>query len=143
MKRVLFVCVGNSCRSQMAEGFFNHLAEAKGLAAVSESAGTSPAGSVSSGAIRAMKEEGIDISHHRSKALSREMIDRADVMITMGCGSEACPANFVGRAEDWEIEDPVGLPIEKFREVRDEIRKKIEKLVAHLSATVPPGCGYP
>ncbi len=129
MKRVLFVCVGNSGRSQMAEAFFNHFARGEDVAT---SAGTQPADSVSRQAIAAMAEVGIDISGQRPKALTEEMTQQADRVITMGCDvAEACPAGFAP-SEDWSLEDPRGQPLEKVREIRDEIRARVLGLLAEL-----------
>jgi len=122
MKTVLFVCVGNSGRSQMAEGFFNHLANGKARAA---SAGTKPASAVDPKTIEVMREVGIDISATRPKTLTMEMLDQADRVVTMGCGVEGvCPASFV-QTEDWQLQDPKGKPIEEVRRIRDEIRARV------------------
>lgn len=129
MKKVLFVCVGNSARSQMAEGFFNHLAKGKAIAA---SAGTSPSSEISPLAIQVMKEAGIDISRHKPKKLTPEMLDGADRVITMGCGvEESCPSAFVP-TEDWALDDPKGKPIEEVREIRDQIKNRVEKLIKEI-----------
>jgi arsenate reductase (thioredoxin) len=129
MKRVLFVCAGNAGRSQMAEAFFNHLAEGKARAT---SAGTNPASEVSPTAIQTMKEVGIDISSNRPKKLTRKILDKADKVITMGCGVEkACPATFI-ETEDWELEDPKGQNIERIREIRDQIKTRVEKLIKEM-----------
>lgn len=126
MKTVLFVCVGNSGRSQMAEAFFNHLAKGKAKAL---SAGTEPASTVDPTVIKAMKEVGIDISGNKPKPLTPEMIDQANLMVTMGCGAEAaCPASWV-ETRDWGLEDPKDKPIEKVREIRDEIKTRVVKLL--------------
>ena len=126
MKTVLFVCVGNSGRSQMAEGFFNHLANGKARAI---SAGTKPASAVDPKTIEVMREVGIDISAARPKALIMEMLDQASRVVTMGCGAEGvCPASFV-ETEDWQLEDPKGKPIEEIRRIRDQIRAKVMKLL--------------
>jgi protein-tyrosine-phosphatase len=129
MKNVLFVCVGNAGRSQMAEAFFNHLAEGKARAT---SAGTNPTSEVSPTVIQAMKEVDIDISSNRPKKLTLEMLDKADKVITMGCGAEnVCPATFV-ETEDWELEDPEGKPIEEIRRVRDEIKERVISLLREV-----------
>jgi arsenate reductase len=129
MKKVLFICVGNAARSQMAGGFFDHLAKGK---AVATSAGTKPASEVSPLAIQAMKEAGIDISRHKPKALTLEMMESADRVITMGCGvEETCPATLVP-TEDWALDDPKGKSIEKVREIRDEIKVRVEGLIKEL-----------
>ena len=113
----------------MAEGFFNHMAKGK---AVATSAGTKPASEVSPLAIQSMKEVGIDISQHKPKPLTLEMLESADHVITMGCGvEETCPATLV-TTEDWALDDPKGQPIEKVREIRDQIEKSVEKLVKEI-----------
>jgi len=129
MKTVLFVCVHNSGRSQMAEAFFDKLAKgrAKGL-----SAGTQPAEAVNPVVIEAMREIGIDISHNKPKALTMEMLEQADRVITMGCGAEAvCPASFV-ETEDWALEDPQGKTLPDVRKIRDEIKDRIVKLIKEM-----------
>lgn len=119
--RVLFVCVGNSCRSQMAEAF----ARAAGLDA--HSAGTTPAPSVSRTARAVMAEIGVPMDDHVPKALDWDALPTFDRTITMGCGvAEACPA--LHTDEDWGLDDPVGQPVEVFRQVRDEIRRLVEAL---------------
>jgi protein-tyrosine-phosphatase len=126
MKTVLFVCVGNSGRSQMAEGFFNHLANGKARAI---SAGTKPASAVDPKTIEVMREVGIDISAARPKALIMEMLDQASRVVTMGCGAEGvCPASFV-ETEDWQLEDPKGKPIEDVRRIRDQIKTRVLRLL--------------
>ena len=124
----MFVCVENACRSQMAEAFLNKLSSGRIKAL---SAGVKPAKEVNSDAVKVMKEIGIDVSEQRPKMLTREMIEEADKVITMGCGADVCPVPPV-ESEDWGIEDPSGKPIEKFREVRDEINKRVEKLIREM-----------
>jgi arsenate reductase len=131
VKKVLFVCVENARRSQMAEAFLNKLANGE---AVAVSAGDRPASKVDEKAVEVMKEIGIDITKQRPKALTIKMVEEADVVITMGCGADVCPV-VPKRVEEWRIEDPAGKPIAKFREVRNEIRKRVEKLVATLKKT--------
>lgn len=129
MKRVLFVCVGNSGRSQMAEAFFNHFSGGGSLAI---SAGTRPATSVSRTAVAAMAELGIDMGDQRPKPLTQQMIQQADRIITMGCDvAESCPAGFHA-SEDWGLEDPQGQPLEKVRFIRDQIRERVLALLADL-----------
>jgi len=129
MKKALFVCVHNAGRSQIAEAFFNHLAEGK---AVATSAGTKPAAQVNPTVKEAMREVGVDISNQTPKPLTLEMLENADRVITMGCGVEGvCPATFVA-TEDWQLEDPEGKPIEKVREIRDEIEAKVRKLIEEI-----------
>ena len=125
--RLLFVCVGNSCRSQMAEGLARAMG---GDRVVAESAGTSPGDRVAPKAVEVMAELGVDISQHRPKMLTRDALDRADRSFTMGCDArDMCPAPWLVGSGDWEIDDPVGQGIEKYREVRDDIRRHIERLL--------------
>jgi len=131
MKVVLFVCVHNSGRSQVAEAFFNQLAKGKARA---YSAGTQPADTVNSVVVEAMREVGIDISGNKPKALTMDMVEKADKMITMGCGAEAeavCPASFV-ETEDWSFEDPEGKTLQQVRRIRTEINNRVVKLLAEL-----------
>ena len=127
-KAILFVCVHNSGRSQMAEAFFNNLAGGKVQAL---SAGTQPADEVNPLVVEAMKEVNIDISGNKPKMLTMDMVEKADKMITMGCGAEAeavCPASFI-ETEDWALEDPKGKSLEQVRKIRDEIKERVSKLV--------------
>ncbi len=127
--RLLFVCVGNAGRSQMAEAFLNSLAQGK---AVATSAGTAPAGRVDPLVIKIMQEEAIDISVAVPKQLTQEMLDKADRVITMGCGVEGvCPAKRV-TAEDWGLPDPKGKSIDEVRLIRDEIKTRVMKLIEKL-----------
>ena len=128
MKLILFVCVENACRSQMAEGFLNAFARAK---AVAKSAGNKPAERVNPLAVQVMREAGIDISKHKPKMIDAEMIGEADKVVLMGCGRDACPI-VPKEVVDWQIEDPAGKGIGKFREVRDTIRGKVEELLVEL-----------
>jgi len=131
MITVLFVCVHNAGRSQMAEAIFNRLAAGKAIAI---SAGTAPADKVNPVVIEAMKEIGFDISQNKPKKMTVAMIEKADRMITMGCGDNAgglCPAGFI-ETEDWLLEDPAGKSIESVRRIRDEIEKKVKSLIAQL-----------
>jgi protein-tyrosine-phosphatase len=128
MKKVLFVCVENACRSQMAEAFFNKLVSRKAIAV---SAGTKPSNMVNSKVIKVMKEIGVDMDKQKPKLLTQEIIENADKLITMGCEADFCPAPYL-KTENWKIEDPSGKSIEKFREVRDKIRQKVEKLIEEM-----------
>ena len=131
MRKVLFVCVHNSGRSQMAKAFFNELAEGK---AVADSAGTQPADDVNPVVIQAMKEVGIDISESKPQALTFEMTEEAERMITMGCGADAsavCPASFI-ETEDWELDDPHDASIEQVRRIRDEVKRRVEELIREM-----------
>jgi arsenate reductase (thioredoxin) len=129
MKKILFVCVHNAGRSQMAEAFFNHYAKGKAQAF---SAGTQPASHTNRTVLQAMKEIGIDISAQRPKMLTLKMLENADKVISMGCGVEGvCPATFVP-TEDWQLEDPEGKPIEQVRGIRDEIEAKVKRLLEEI-----------
>ena len=126
MRTVLFVCVHNSGRSQMAEAFFNDLAGGRARAI---SAGTDPAREVNPAVVEAMREVGIDTGASLPKALTAEMLEQADLVITMGCGAEeVCPATSV-KTEDWALEDPAGKSPDKIREIRDEIKEKVSALL--------------
>lgn len=126
--RILFVCVGNTSRSQMAEGFAKQNGE--GLIEV-RSAGTSAMGSVNRSTIEAMKEIGVDISGQTSNQLTHEMFDWAEVVVTMGCipAESLCPATYKGKKYDWKIDDPLGRPIEVMRRVRQDIEEKVRELI--------------
>ncbi len=127
-KRLLFVCIENSNRSQMAEAF----ARIHGGEKVEVySAGSRPSGRVNPKAIEAMREIGYDLSRHRSKSLSELPDIEFDFAVTMGCGDE-CPLVRARRREDWNIPDPKGMPSDKFRLVRDMIERKIKGLLAEL-----------
>jgi arsenate reductase len=130
MKTILFVCVHNAGRSQMAEAFLNHFAKEEGLDLRGESAGTLGGGSLNPVAVEAMNEIGIDMSAHVPKQLTQEMAGRADTIISMGCGvdANACPAKFLV-TEDWGLDDPAGQPPERVRVIRDRIRDKVRQLI--------------
>ncbi|MGI0015062.1 MAG: arsenate reductase ArsC, partial [Nitrososphaera sp.] len=116
-KTILFVCVENAGRSQIAEGLFNKYAP-EGYRAVS--AGTRPASEINPLAIQAMGEIGIDISHQKSKILTEDMVRNSIKAVNMGCIDQSeCPMLFINNVIDWQIEDPKGKPIEKLREIRD------------------------
>ena len=126
MKRVLFICVHNAGRSQMAEAFLN-AADSDLLQA--ESAGTMPTERVNPVVAEAMLEAGIDIRDNSPKVLTQQMADEADLIITMGCAiDDACPATFLP-AEDWGLEDPAGQPIDTVRRIRDQIKVKVADLL--------------
>jgi len=129
---VLFLCVHNAGRSQMAMGFFSHLA---GDRAVAWSGGSEPASSVNPAAVEAMRERGIDISAEFPKPWTDEVVRAADVVISMGCG-DACPIFPGKRYEEWVLEDPAGLGVEAVRPVRDEIERRIRALLAELQIPV-------
>jgi arsenate reductase len=125
---VLFVCVHNAGRSQMAAGWLRHLA---GDAVEVRSAGSLPGDQVNPAAVQAMAEVGIDISDQRPKVLTSDAVEASDVVITMGCG-DACPI-FPGRRYlDWDLEDPAGKGVESVRPIRDEIERRIRGLLAEL-----------
>jgi arsenate reductase len=127
MTTVIFACVHNAGRSQMAAAWFNELADPKKARAVS--AGTEPGVRVHPEVERAMGEVGMDLSGARPKLLTESMIAEAGHLITMGCG-EACPvAPPSVQRDDWPLEDPKGKPVERVREIRDEIRRRVEALV--------------
>lgn len=125
---VLFLCVHNAGRSQMALGWFTHFV---GNRAVAWSGGSQPVDSINLDAIAAMSEVGIDISRGFSKPWTEEVLQAADVVVTMGCG-DACPLYPGKRYEDWEIEDPAGKPIDEVRRIRDEIGMKVLDLLSQL-----------
>lgn len=125
---VLFVCVHNAGRSQMAAGFMQHLG--KGRVDVL-SAGSAPKDSINPVAIEAMAELGIDIANNVPKILTTEAVQASDVVITMGCG-DACPFYPGRRYEDWVLEDPAGQGIEPVRVIRDEIKRRVEELLNEL-----------
>ncbi len=130
MMTILFVCVHNSGRSQMAEAFLNKLAMGRVRAT---SAGTEPAEDIEPMVVKVMREVGIDISHQKPKGLTMAMIEPADRVITMGCGVEGvCPATLV-ETEDWGVDDPRGKPLERIREIREQIRAKVVKLLGEIS----------
>ena len=126
---VLFVCVHNAGRSQMAAGFMQHLAGEKVNVL---SAGSAPKDSINPIAIAAMAEVGIDIAQNQPKVLTVEAVKESDAVITMGCG-DACPIFPGKRYEDWVLEDPAGQSIDVVRKIRDEIKQKVEKLLAELN----------
>ena len=125
---VLFVCVHNAGRSQMAAGFLRRLA---GDRVRVLSAGSEPTDRVNPAAVEAMREVGIDIAAEQPRLLQDSAVREADVVITMGCG-DACPFYPGKRYEDWELDDPAGKPVEQVRPVRDEIRRRVEALVGEL-----------
>jgi arsenate reductase len=134
-KRVLFVCVHNAGRSQMAAALFNALARERGLDWTAESAGTEPAEGVHPEVVAAMAELGIDLSGARPRLLTNEDVEAADRVITMGCEVDAgvCPAVFIKDVEDWGLPDPKGRPLEEVRAIRDEVRRRVEALLDELA----------
>ena len=136
---VLFLCTHNAGRSQMALGFFTHLA---GDRAVAWSGGSEPAAQINRAAVAAMAERGIDITGEYPKPWSDEMVRAADVVITMGCG-DACPVFPGKRYEEWVLDDPHGLPVDDVRPIRDEIERRVRALLTELvpatdAAAAPP-----
>ncbi len=127
---VLFVCIHNAGRSQMAAGYLRHLA---GDRIEVLSAGSAPAETVNPIAVLAMAEEGIDIATEQPKILTTEAVKVSDVVVTMGCG-DTCPFYPGKRYEDWVLDDPAGQGIEAVRPIRDEIRSRVEALIAELSS---------
>ncbi|WP_213455477.1 arsenate reductase ArsC [Rhizomonospora bruguierae] len=128
---VLFVCVHNAGRSQMAAGWLRHLA---GDTVEVRSAGSAPADRINPAAVEAMREVGIDITDQTPKLLEYATAKSSDVIVTMGCG-DACPVFPGKRYEDWQLEDPAGKGVEAARPIRDEIRARVEKLLAELRRT--------
>ncbi len=126
---VLFVCVHNAGRSQMAAGWLRHLA---GDTVEVRSAGSAPGDRVNPAAVEAMREVGIDIAGQQPKKLEWETAESSDVIITMGCG-DACPIFPGKRYEDWKLDDPAGRGVDAVRPIRDEIKVRVEKLLAELA----------
>jgi protein-tyrosine-phosphatase len=138
--KVLFLCVHNAGRSQMALGWFNHLA---GAEAVAWSGGSEPGAEVNPVAVAAMAEVGIDISKEYPKPWTDDRLRAADVVVTMGCGDD-CPFYPGKRYEDWQLDDPAGQPIEAVRPVRDEIGRRVHALLNRLGLSIQatePGVG--
>lgn len=132
---VLYVCVHNAGRSQMAAAYTRHLSEG---AVEVRSAGSEPADQVNPAAVAAMAEEGIDITAERPKILTADAVAVSDVVITMGCG-DSCPIFPGTRYEDWDLEDPAGRGVESVRGIRDEIKTRVRDLLASLDVGPPVG----
>ena len=128
---VLFVCVHNAGRSQMAAGWLRHLG---GDRVEVLSAGSAPAGTINPVAVEAMAEVGIDIAGQQPKLLSDTAVRSSDVVVTMGCG-DACPFYPGKRYEDWDLEDPAGKGVESVRHIRDEIKRRVTGLLSELVPT--------
>lgn len=127
VKRILFVCVENAGRSQMAEAFAKKYGENQFIIS---SAGNKPADKVNPVIVQAMLEKGIDISKNKPKVLTFQMANDADLIVTMGCNDQGiCPGPFFKPTIDWKLEDPKGKPVEKVREIRDEIEQKVKRLL--------------
>ena len=132
-KTILFVCVENAGRSQMAEGFFKKYAP-NGFKTLS--AGTKPAYHLNPIVVEAMKEVGIDISKQKSKELTDEMIRDSDKVVNMGCmDKNFCPTIWIPKVIEWNLEDPTGKSIEEVRQIRDEIEKRVKEVVAEITTT--------
>jgi arsenate reductase (thioredoxin) len=130
MASVLFVCLHNAGRSQMSQALFERATGGRHTAA---SAGTTPADRVHPEVVEVMRELGIDLADRRPQLLTRELAERADVVVTMGCGDE-CPFIPGKRYVDWDLPDPAGRPLDEVRVTRDEIAGRVEALVAELDA---------
>ena len=132
MKKILFVCVENAGRSQMAEAFAKKYGENKFTVS---SAGNKPAEKVNPTVVEVMKEKGIDLSSNIPKLITAKMAKEVDLIVTMGCNNQGiCPGPFFKPTIDWTLEDPKGKPIEKVREIRDEIERKVKQLIAQQTA---------
>ncbi len=128
MKRILFVCVENAGRSQMAEAFANKYGKDKFIVS---SAGNKPAEKVNPVVVEVLKEKGIDISTNKPKLLTLQMVQDSDLIVTMGCNDQGiCPGPFFKPTIDWKLEDPKGKPIVKVREIRDDIERLVQKLIS-------------
>lgn len=132
---MLFACVHNAGRSQMAAAWFNHLADASEARAIS--AGTEPGPRVHPEVAESMREAGIDLSGATPQTLTAELARRAQVLVTMGCGDQ-CPFVPGARVEDWPIEDPAGQPVERVHEIRDEIRARVLDLLSREGIRATP-----
>jgi arsenate reductase len=131
-RTILFVCVGNSGRSQMAEAIFNKL-KPDDFRAIS--AGTKPAKEVNPLVVQVLREIGINASNARPKPVSSEMIAEAEKVITMGCeASDFCPARFLSRVEDWHIEDPKGKTVDEIRSIRETVHEHVRELLQRLQS---------
>jgi protein-tyrosine-phosphatase len=131
LRKLLFVCVENAGRSQIAEAFAKKYGRGRVEA---ESAGTMPAREVNSAVVQVMREKGIDLSANKPKLITNQMVLEADKIIVMGCSAEGfCPAPLLNKVVDWGIEDPKDKPIEKVREIRDEIERRVKKLIEEIN----------
>jgi arsenate reductase len=133
MKKILFVCVENAGRSQMAEGFAKAYGEGK---VEVSSAGNKPSDNVHPIVVQAMMEKGIDISQNKPKQLTFQMAQNSDLIVTMGCNTQGiCPGPFFKPTIDWALEDPKNQPMEKVREIRDDIEQKVKKLIDQIGVS--------
>ncbi|NIR87494.1 arsenate reductase ArsC [Candidatus Bathyarchaeota archaeon] len=131
VKKLLFVCVENAGRSQMAEAFAKHYGKGKIEAT---SAGTAPSKEVDPMVVYVMQEKGIDISKNKPKSLETKMVQEANVIVVMGCDAQGfCPAPLLKKVVNWELEDPKDKPIEKVRQIRDEIERRVKKIVNEIA----------
>ena len=135
MNRVLFVCVHNSGRSQMAEALFNRIARERGLEAHAESAGTDPAERVNPRVAQVLSEIGIDISESTLSRLTDDMVARSDEVITMGCAMDSgqCPSIRLEKVVDWQLQDPSLMDIDDIRKMRETVRQKVESLLDDIN----------
>lgn len=134
---VAFVCVENAGRSQMAAAFAERIVEERMLDVRVVSGGTAPAEAVHPIVAEAMVERGIDLSGREPRAVSREGLFEADVVVTMGCTDGVCPAGFVGEYRDWDLEDPGGKTLEEVRRIRDEVERRVAALMEELDTKSP------
>lgn len=144
MTRIMFHCVENACRSQMAEGFARYYGEEDIEAS---SGGSKPADQVNGNAVKVMREKGIDISRQEPKSVTVEDMEKSDYVVTMGCGVDICavcsnsfvpegadsPFSVEGETIEWDIDDPAGKSIEEFRRIRDEIEEKVRNLIGEVT----------
>jgi len=130
-KTVLFICIGNSGRSQMAEAFFNKVS--KGWKATS--AGINPDDEIHPYTVKVMREVGIEVDKKKPKLLTPEMIEKADLIITMCSGVSIAQIKHLPKIEDWMIEEPYGKSMEKVREIRDQIREKVQKVIQEIECS--------
>lgn len=144
MSDVLFICVHNAGRSQMAQALFNREARQRGLMRQAQSAGTEPAAGVHPRVLQVMQEVGLDLSQQRPQVLTTEMADRAGSLITMGCATDSCPALFLKEVEDWGLPDPKDRELDEVRAIRDMVHRKVVELVARClreqEGDRQPGC---
>jgi arsenate reductase (thioredoxin) len=130
MKKILFVCVENAGRSQMAEAFANKYGKDKVIAS---SAGNKPAEKVNPFVVDVLMEKGIDVSMSKPKLITAKMAKEVDLIVTMGCNDQGvCPGPFFRPTIEWHLEDPKGKPIEKVREIRDQIEHQVQELISGL-----------
>ena len=145
MSGILFVCVHNAGRSQMAKASFNKLVGEAGISSKAESAGTEPAERVHPIVAEAMREVGIDIYDAKPRLMTNAAVERAQRVITMGCAvdAEACPALLVRNMEDWGLPDPAGKDIAEVRAIRDEVERRVEGLIKRLRAGIASPPSWP